>query len=178
MRLLIDCDGVCNHFLRYLLQEINAPVHYDEIRTHQLSGFLDRHKVQQAYDLMESPGFWAQIPPMEEAQEACEELRADGHDLVWVTKPWESCIGWETVRRGWLYRHFRTPPDNVAPLGRKELIGGHCLIEDKAQNLEAWKVEHMHGLAFLYPQPYNEGVDLFERLDWPAIVRRVKEYRG
>ena len=180
MRILVDCDGVCNHFLADLYAALGVEYRPEEIWTNDFGKLFGRQKKAEADDLMLQPSFWAEILPRRDAQDAIDRLRTDGHDLVWVTSPWESCVGWETVRRGWLRRHFSVHPDHVAIMRRKELVDGDAIIEDKDENLYAWAQERPErvprGLPLLFEQPYNrDNPHGFDRLDWPAILWRIEQ---
>jgi len=193
MEILLDCDGVCNDLLGYALRCVNAPLHRDEVMTHDFARLLaaDVRRYDQLLELMDSPGLWAEIPPLEDAQAGVEALRRLGHTLTWVTSPWPSCVGWETVRRRWLHRYFEAGHDEVAivPGPLKHKVAGHVLIEDRPDILQSWKACWLEGLAILHPQPYNRPgladtrawpgeIGHFPRIGWPEIVETIKEYVG
>src|SRR5688500_4494738 len=82
--------------------------------------------------VMDGMEFWRTLPLVENAKEGIEYLRSQGHQIVWATKPRESCVGWVDARRDWLNEHFKIDEhkEPYVPTADKWLIQAACIIDD------------------------------------------------
>src|SRR3972149_11585151 len=55
---------------------------------------------------LDSQEFWRTLPYIKGAFKGVNYLREQGHQLIWVSKPREKCIGWVDARRDWLSIRF------------------------------------------------------------------------
>lgn len=165
-RALIDVDGVMAEFNHHSCSAIaqvlgedrrpdpNSFTEWDFIKLH-----LDEEQRTNLVNVLGHPFFWESQPLIEGAKEAVDAILAAGHQVHFVTSPWESLHGWADIRRDWLIRHTGINKKfvHIAPL--KYLYSGACFIDDKPDHIHAWAAEP-HGAverAFLFDHPYNRN---------------------
>ena len=164
-KILIDVDGVVADFKAAVLDELQLEDTHPEDWD-----FIDKLKPEdkeEADALLEDLEFWGGLPLVDGAKKAIRYLRAFGHEIVWVTSPWSSCIGWETARRSWIKKNFGS--DDVVVTSSKHHIDGDVFIDDKPENVEAWKKAHPNKKAFIYDQTYNRDYSGAPRFDWSKV---------
>lgn len=164
-KILIDIDGVVADFKGAFLDELQLkdsnPESWDFLES------LKPKDKKEAEALMNDLEFWGGLPLIDGAKKAVKRLKAIGHEVVWVTSPWPSCIGWETARRSWIKDNFGD--DDVIVTSSKHHIDGDFFIDDKPENVEVWKKAHPYKKAFIYDQTYNRHYHGAPRFDWSKV---------
>jgi 5'(3')-deoxyribonucleotidase len=164
-KILIDVDGVVADLKAAILDELQVedpdPWKWDFIKKLEPS---DQEEAHAALDEME---FWERLPLVEGAKKAVKVLKNAGHTIVWVTAPWTSCQGWDVARRSWLNNHFGN--DKMIVEADKEKVDGDVFIDDKVENVEAWKKAHPNKKAFIFDQSYNKDYHGAPRFDWSKV---------
>ena len=162
MILLIDMDGVVTDFLPSLLEQYNfltsenipiADIKSNKTTKYVGDAFLCRK-------LIESVGFIRSLPPIEGAVEAIDQLKHDGHDIVFVSNG-TNCPTSGHEKRDWLKFHFSKVWTGHVPLiltSDKWRIRGDVLLDDDPKNLDATKLSPTKGLIF--HSTYNADVML------------------
>lgn len=121
--------------------------------------------------IMDHPGFYADLEPIEGWADAMHGIKALGHDVFIVTSPWltnPTCVqdklDWVSKVLGdeWAQRVIITKD--------KTLVHGDILVDDKPEisGVRTPNWEHV-----LFDQPYNQGLAqrrLLNWSDWPALV--------
>lgn len=181
---LLDVDGVLADFAGHLLSTIGSKLTAEDIDRWDIFSLLDAEGLRgAALDVLKRPDWWASQPPMPGARQFVHALACEGLDVVLVTSPWLSCVGWETARREWaraLWRSVGAPmPPEVIVTNRKELVAGAVFIDDKPEHVAAWdRASGRRGAAFVFDAPYNARAELAARVErlhgWNALsVDRV-----
>jgi len=123
-------------------------------------------------DIMDIPGFYSELEPIDGAIEALNEMLADGHTVTLVSSPWNTnptCasdkITWaeEVIGKGW--------GDRVVITKDKTAVRGDILIDDKPDIKGDYDPQWTQ---ILFNQPYNRyktGLTrLFRWKEWASIV--------
>jgi 5'(3')-deoxyribonucleotidase len=175
MLTLIDCDGVLADTMSSLMRELRVGRTAADITNYDfLDQFEDwygepaRAKAEKIFD---DPEFWRFVDVMPGAKEAVEALRKAGHEIVCVTTPWATCKNWDSARRTWLAEHFAIGYADVCCWGRKELVDGDTLIDDRpgavlAFERRAQRRRRPRYASWLYDAPYNQEVEFKRRVSW------------
>lgn len=171
MRIVMDVDGVCADFTGYLLRSIGSRLRPADVTTWQVLDLLTLSERTKALALLDTTRWWIGQPTLPGARHGVALLRDAGHEIVWATAPWQTCIGWDVARRSWLRNNFGADPRDVVITQRKELVAGDVIIDDKPENVSAWHQEAEIGLAFLFTQPYNAAEPWIaeRRFTWDAV---------
>jgi 5'(3')-deoxyribonucleotidase len=176
-RILVDVDGVLANFSQHVLNKlrVSTKMSTDEIKTWDIFSLLEvrfspYHK-KMALAMMDTMEFWKHLPVMAGAQEGVQALRDAGYEVVFVTSPWDSCVGWNVARNAWLKQHFGAGPRDVIITHCKYMVHGHTLIDDRESHVEEWNSRHADK-AMLFAAAYNQNAP-FLRWDWPKIVRSL-----
>jgi 5'(3')-deoxyribonucleotidase len=166
---LFDVDGVAAAFVNHLLDEIGSKLAPSDIKRWNIRGCLPPDEVDRADEVLSDPHFWMTLPPVPGSQEAIEALQAAGHDIHWVTSPYD-LHGWDAIRRSWLRRNFDTPPDHVTITAAKYLVDGDYFVDDKLVHVQRWAAcRHKPQRAFLFETPYT-CLELWEpKISWEKI---------
>jgi len=164
-KILLDVDGVVADTRNTIIDELqlNDP----DPKSWDLVKILPPEDKEEAVALMNEMEFWGGLPLIDGAKKAVRLLKAYGHDIVWVTSPWKSCRGWDQARRFWISEHFGDDP--VIIRSDKEEVDGDIFIDDKPENVEAWRKAHPNKKAFIYDQPYNRDYHGAQRFDWSKV---------
>ena len=163
----IDVDGVLADFAGALLEEF--PLELPENPSWDIIKLYDPEQREAVYDRLADPLWWANLPVIDGAKEGIRYLRGLGHDLSYVTAPWDSCEGWVHARREWLNRHFDVPVEKVFPVKKKYLVPSNYLIDDKPDNISEYSRECPESKAYLYDTPFNQSFDWPHRVTWDRI---------
>ena len=180
MRVLVDQDGVLADWGKawdaalepYGDGGMFIPRHLDQ-RSFNLKDGRSPDEVQIINAIMEHPGFYADLEPIDGAITALKEILADGHDVAIVTSPYYSNPTCIADKVEWVRRHLGGKwLSRVILAGDKTRVSGDILIDDKdyitGARVPDW--EHVH-----FTQPYNAHITGQRRLDSWADWRSVVE---
>jgi 5'(3')-deoxyribonucleotidase len=177
-RILVDVDGVLADFSQHVLNKlrVSTKMTTDEVTQWDIFSLLEQrfspyHK-KMALAMMDDMAFWKSLPVMAGAQAGVQALRDNGYEVVFVTSPWDTCVGWNVARNAWLKQHFGASPRDVVITHCKYLVHGHTLIDDRESHVEEWNSRHAAPGAMLFGTAYNQDAP-FLRWCWPKIVRAL-----
>lgn len=193
---LLDIDGVAASFIDGALHELrHLPTRrhhtftHDDVVGYRIEDHLkltaDEVRVWRAR--FERPGFCAKLPVYAGAAEGVAALQAVANVMP-VTAPYASAT-WAAEREHWIETHLGIDRAWVTQTEQKWLCAGDVLIDDKPDNLHAWKVRHPAGLAILWDQSHNrheawgaeDGVrtnDWSEVRDMVSVIAQRVNSRG
>lgn len=166
-KILIDVDGVTADLVTAVYEAIDSDKDPKSLRQWDFLELLSKEQESHARELMNSPDFWSGLPVIDGAKRAIKHLKDFGHQIVWVTSPWESCLGWETARRNWIRNNFGD--DDIVITRDKGHIQGDVFIDDKPQNVEEWKKANPQGKALLFDAPHNREVYHLSTFSWRDV---------
>lgn len=186
MRLLYDLDGNFAHFdLRFqglidsLYPHLDGIPHYTEQK--QFNIWLDRTEEEQdaIRTVMNYPGFYADLLPMEGAVEAFKEAEAEGYEVFFLSAPWITNPTCASDKYNWIERVFGEGYGNKLILAKdKTVVSGDILFDDKDPILNK---ERASWTQVYFDQPYNrdaEGFRIYNWSDWRSVVSEVSDYRN
>lgn len=153
--LLLDIDGPCADFTGHLLKWVGSDLTPEDITEWDVFDFMTSEESAEAKMALAGLRFWESQPVVPGAQDGVRRIRAAGHDIVVVTSPWESCLGWGSARKDWVSHNLGLSRRDVIIGARKDLVYGDAFIDDKASHIEAWQARHPEGKAFPFKAPYN-----------------------
>lgn len=163
----IDCDGVLADWTGSLFEEF--PLDVPDNPPWDVVKLYDDPTKQKIYDRLADPEWWFNLSVMDGAKAGIAYLEGMGHELVYVTAPWDSCEGWEDARRAWLTKHFSVPPEKVFPYKDKWRVEAHYLIDDRPKNIEEYAEHHPRATSLLYDSPFNQNFAWPHRVTWATI---------
>lgn len=121
--------------------------------------------------IMDHPGFYAELHPVEGWIDAMHEIAADGHEVFIVTSPWLTNPTCVQDKLDWVAWHLGEKwRERVIITKDKTLVRGDLLVDDKPE---------IHGVAtpswehILFDQPYNRGLQqrrLLNWADWRSLI--------
>ena len=182
---LLDCDGVLSDFitatLDVLRQRTGQTFQHDDISTWEVFASLPEelqlHK-SKVYDYLKKEGGCLGIPLYAGAQDGVERLQAIAEVII-VTSPFKGSPTWTHERELWLEKYFHIQHENVIHAKRKEFVSGDFLIDDKPDNLRAWRTTHPNGRAIYWKNPkFSEptpGYVLCTQ-SWDEVIEEVKRF--
>lgn len=157
MRILFDMDGVLADLHEKWLRVYNEEW-FDDLTVAQLSDYRMHLHVKgecgkAIYDVIQRPGFFDDVRPIESAVEAFRQLTARGHDVRVCSTP----IGSDSARAkyDWCARHLAASNYRVTLTSEKEYVWADVLIEDSPSVIQKWKNRHPSGTAIALGYPYN-----------------------
>lgn len=136
MIVLVDLDGVVadwgtsyDYWLEhYGLSEFGP---YRSRSTWDLTAGMTRSQKRTHDLIMDMTGFYRDLPVIENAQAAMDELRAI-HDVFFVSTPYRSNPGCASEKMEWVKRHFgQTMQSRTILTEDKTMVQGDILIDDK-----------------------------------------------
>lgn len=146
MRILCDVDGVLGMFPNEVLRFCNLygehghelPWSINDVTDHDVLKALRCEYLQARLDQhMIDTDFCRHMPMYPGAQDFVESLRGLG-EVVIVTSSYAAVPNWDSARRAWLLEKFEIPKRDVIFTSRKDLVRGDWLIDDRAENCEAF----------------------------------------
>lgn len=163
--ILLDVDGVCADFtgrVRALVREVGGFMKWPVVEWDFIKA-LDKDVREHVEERLSCASTWNEdnLGPIDGAGSAVIAFRKAGHRVVFVTSPWASCHEWAHVRTEWLHRFMGAEASDVIPARAKELVRGDVFIDDKPQNVAAWREAGLaHGYpgclgGYLWDAPYN-----------------------
>lgn len=177
MHFLIDSDGVIAnwgsawdlHAEAYV--HLGLPLTADQTRFDLYYGLTDEGKAA-VTAIMNKPGFYRSLEPIEGAVEALNAMINEGHQVDIVTSPWiknETCA---SDKLAWIEQHFGEGwGKRMTITSDKTLVRGDVLIDDKPEITGKYDPlwEHVY-----FTQPYNKNLNHNRRLDswadWRSLI--------
>jgi len=116
-------------------------------------------------EIMDRPGFYADLEPIEGAIEALHAMVEAGHDVSIVTSPWLTNPTCVQDKYDWVKKYLGAGwEDRVIITKDKTLVDGDILIDDKPEITGKAEPKWRH---ILFDQPYNSHITDKNRLtDW------------
>jgi len=169
MKILCDADGVAADMVPALFDAMKDNLKVEDFPDWNIFERFTKEQNEEKDEILGDPMFWANLPLVDGAKKAIRLLKAAGHDIVWVTAPWDACVGWEEARRFWIRENFGD--DKVHTTHDKEEIEGDLFIDDKPDNIKKWKAAHPSKKAFLFDTPHNKKFNDAPRFSWDKVER-------
>ena len=169
MRILVDVDGVVAEFIIDLFKIVKPKVRLSTIKEWDAFTYLTDDEYDTVKKVLRDPSFCRNISVREKSQDAIEYLKQQGHEIVWVTAPYEDCKQWEHERRSWIHRHFGKTHTDIVFCEAKYVVQGDVFIDDKPSNILKWHQHNPKDHAYLYDCGYNQNVQWNLRLTWDDI---------
>ena len=113
--------------------------------------------------------WWLAMPVLPGSQEAVERIQQAGHNLFFVSRPWDKCREWMWARKQWLKKHFDVAGDTVIPIKHKYLVGGDAFVDDRVEDVKLWSEYHQSGRAILFDAPWNKDAKRKPRMSWADV---------
>jgi len=133
----LDLDGVMMDWDGYLDSQLDLVPELADFPRQPHRGWNDykttspEHK-RLVYKILEHPDFYGSLEPIPGAFEAAKKMRADGHDVVFVSSPWASNPSGFQAKADSLYKHAgRWARENLILTGDKTMVELDVLVDDK-----------------------------------------------
>jgi Uncharacterized protein conserved in bacteria len=182
MRIIVDQDGVIANwgkqwdlYLDTMDGTDRIPRHREQ-RSFDLKAGLDDDERRIIDDVMATPGFYADLEPIDGAIEGLHHLVALGHDVRICTSPWVSNPTCASDKLNWVGKHLGQEwMKRTIITFDKTITRGDFLIDDKPQVTGSMKPEWEH---VLFDQPYNQSVTngQYRIMDWSVVEVEMVEY--
>jgi 5'(3')-deoxyribonucleotidase len=181
---LLDTDGLIGDFAIEVLAFCNRYGRAPEERLFTMDDFtgwdllecLKLERLQERLDKhMRDTDYCRYMPVLPGAREFVDELRTFA-DVVVCTSPYSAVENWCSSRVAWLKEHFDIPKRDVIFAKRKELVRGDWLIDDKPENVEAFRAGP--GNAILFSQPWNrEPIGGLRAFKYEHVIELIKAHQ-
>jgi 5'(3')-deoxyribonucleotidase len=183
MRILVDLDGTIAHFDRELDRHLderyshlpNIPRSPDQLSFNLWEGRTEEEQ-QALREIMNWPGFYRHLEVMEGAVEAIKEMEAEGHEVRFLTAPWESNNTCLQDKQDWIAEHFGEEYRRKLFYAKdKDWVAGDILFDDK------YPIPHAETASWVQvfiTQPYNRdapGLRIASIRDWRDGVAEVEK---
>jgi 5'-nucleotidase len=175
MIVLVDMDGVLANFVEGFRQawKNKGFPGLDEWKNWNMSHHIPESHHHLIDPVMFEEGLFANLPVIPGAQQAIQEIVADGH-VVFVCSTPAASDHCTTEKTAWLRRHFGPEIARKAIFTHdKTVVRGDILIDDKPEITGVLEPYWRH---VVFDCPYNQHVTDRSRLtrweDWREVVRR------
>jgi len=154
-RILLDCDGPLTDFDASATQFLKDQgyVSADWKPPFGVWKLQDALPLDTGFQLekhIRSPGFVTNMEAVEGAQQAFFRLQQVYlAEVLVVTAPYFKSLHWPGERIVWL-KQFGFSEDQIVLTAAKHVVIGDILVDDKPENLIAWKQYHPQGTAILW----------------------------
>lgn len=160
-RVILDCDGVIIDFVSAYLALLNkhggTNYTHDDITDWDIVGCLGiPDEVARAANAEVDYDFCRNLKPIAGAVEGVRALLdTPGVEVLFLTSPWNSCVGWMHAREAWLYEHLGVKHGQVMHGSAKDWVKADVFVDDKASTVVKWQAAHPNADAFIWDQPWN-----------------------
>ena len=171
MRIIVDVDCTVADFVGAICRVVDVPDRSIAKEWDWFKSAYSPRQTEQVRKEMSDHRFWSKLPVIRDANKGIAWLRAQGHDIVWVTAPFRACFGWCDARREWLNRNFNIDKHNE-PLvftKAKYLVGADVIIDDMPEIVDAYGAAHPDALCLTYWSELNCKTDR-EKVHWEDIM--------
>ncbi|QRQ99990.1 5' nucleotidase, NT5C type [Dyadobacter sandarakinus] len=168
LRLTLDMDDVLadthQKLVHIILNEFSNTLTEQQLYSRALRELLHPKQLNRLHKIMDSPGFFADIPVKEGAVETVHRL-SHYYEIFVAT----ACMEFPASFRDkfdWLARHFSFIPwTNIVFCGYKSIIQSDYLIDDHVRNLAAFT-----GEGILFSAPHNLKDTQYRRVSsWQEV---------
>lgn len=168
-RITLDMDDVLANthgkLIDIALNEFTMNHSRPDFQKQALHSLLHAKQMKKLYGMIQEPGFFADIPPIEGAVEVVTRL-SDYYEIFIATAAMEFPNSFRE-KYDWLGTHFPFIPwTHIVFCGDKSIIASDYLIDDHVKNLVTFK-----GKPILYSAPHNLKETTFQRVSsWAEIA--------
>ena len=171
MKIIVDCDNVVADLVGGVCSLVN------EYRStaNEWNWFMNypEPKASKVREAMKSPGFWAELPLIEDSEKGIAWLRGNGHQLLWVTVPFPYCNQWVEARESWLIRNFRVDKHNEPIItvsnAEKYHIEADVIIDDMPRIIDEYSARRPEAKTCLFWSELNQNLNR-EMVNWEDIM--------
>lgn len=172
VRIAIDMDDVMADTLTKALQlykdRFGVSIPVEALHGMHLKDYLPKEHAPVVWEFLHSPGFFRDLPIMEDCQEVMKALW-EKHEVFIVSAAMEFPFSLKE-KHDWLqeffpYIHWK----NMVLCGDKSIINADYIIDDHAKNL----VNFTGKEAYMFTAPHNMKETRFKRLNnWKEVADR------
>ena len=168
MRVLVDMDGVLAWWEKNLIRRMKAQypdVPIFEFGERTVADLESRSDYQTQFRaILDAPGFYRELEPVEGGLEALQAMRAAGHDVVICTAPSASNPTCGFDKYEWIKEHLGQEwVKRTVIVFDKTLIDGDILIDDKLNVTGSRTPTWTH---VIFDQSYNRVPDRLRMVGW------------
>jgi 5'-nucleotidase len=186
MRLLIDLDGTIAHFDREYDRHLteryahltNIPRSHEQVSFNLWEGRTPEEQ-EAIRDIMNHPGFYRHLEPMEGAVDAVFDMEKAGHEVFFATAPWRTNRTCLQDKADWIADHFgEEKADQIVFAKKKFMLSGDILFDDK---YPVERADEANWVQVFVHQPYNAnatGLRIHGWNEWPEIVDYVQNQKS
>lgn len=186
--ILLDCDGILSDFITAALKIVRLKTgkqfKHDDITQWDIFKSIGMPEMWKTlHEVANRKGWCAKLKPYPGAQEGVQRLKDMGEIYI-VTSPLSTSY-WCLERTQWCEKHFGLGKPNVIHTEAKHMVRGNVLVDDKPENVQAWKAVNPDGLAILWDanynrEPHHEAGGIVRVHGWDQLfaeIQRVKDGR-
>ena len=178
---LVDMDGVMCKWQE--MYDALLRTHYPHIpifpfekvtRFKTQSFYADEHRAEIS-EMMNRPGFYRDLEPMDGSVEALHAMKAAGINVFLCTAPYVTNKTCASEKMDWVERHLGSEWLNRTIItSDKTLVRGDVLIDDKPNIKGAMTPSWTH---IVFDAPYNRGIEprLNQWDEWHHVLAKVVE---
>lgn len=177
--ILLDVDGVLAGFTEKVLDFMNER-HSRGYTVDDVKGPLHTVPLYDpaAKSFIMGRGFCQSLPVLPGGKEAVEEMKSNGHRVLFVTSPYYGGVYWTYDRTKWLERHFKARHDDIIFARDKRFVSGHIFVDDKASNVVSWDDYWKHQAdrqPIIMRRPWTEKTDkkFVEMTNWENWKEKI-----
>ena len=170
LTILVDMDGVVADFDNYIVEKYNLLHPESQIPKCLIDNSRLIHPLQteeyrdRLNDIMCLPNFFAEIPVLPGAVEAVNAMKAEGHQIYFVTSPKTSNPTCADDKLRWIRKYFGHDMRHNTIISKdKTAILGDLLFDDRISITGGCKPIWQH---YLFSTPFNAYVETTKRVSW------------
>lgn len=181
LTILVDMDGVLCKWQE--MYDNLLRTHYPHIpifpfekvtRFKTQSFYAEEHRAEIA-EMMDRPGFYRDLEPMEGSVEALKAMKAAGLNVFICTAPYVTNKTCASEKMEWVEKHLGADWLNRTIItSDKTLVRGTVLIDDKPNIKGAMQPVWKH---IVFDAPYNRGIEprINQWNEWIHVLAKVLE---
>lgn len=160
---LVDMDGTLAGYTEELNRRLKLMASPEELQATQ-TGFAWDSEPKYIRERMQvikaNPGFWTELPPLEDGFEILNVLHDLGYSIHILTKgPRYAPIGW-MEKLTWCQKHIKPPINyDITITMDKGLVYGNVLVDDYPEYILRWLRWRKRGIVVMPDRPWNKDFE-------------------
>ena len=153
LNLIVDCDDVLSRLVEFWVKFYNIENEddktVDDIKGWDIQNYLTKGTEEDLFDILNLGNFFRNVPSMPRAKLILRRLREEGHDITVVsdyTNPSQLAD-----KQYWLKTFMDIEKKDIMFGGKKQIVTGDIMIDDKPENLE-----NFDGIRILFSACHNK----------------------
>ena len=173
MDIIVDVDLTVADFVGAVCKLAGNPDRKIATKTDWFLTAYNDEIVKHIIEQLKQKEWWLKLPTITNANKGIAWLRGQGHNLIWVTVPYNGCLGWYNARSFWLDKNFNYKKHNEPLItvsnAEKYHIWADAIIDDMPDIVDTYGSHNPSAMCLTFKSELNSHLDR-ELVTWDDIM--------